>query len=134
MDNFGVVEVASQRRAVAPGWAYVADNSGRTAMPPGLAAAMAAAAAKSAAGAGAAGAAGAGSGAAKNSRKRSTRNQAGAAAGSSVALFSHLTSRQEAKLRKELELLDRDSGAAAGGGGRDNLIPIPAKAVKGGPS
>ncbi|KAL1892530.1 hypothetical protein Sste5346_007042 [Sporothrix stenoceras] len=135
MDNFGVVEVASQRRAVAPGWAYVPDNSSRN-VPPGYAAAMAAAAAaNSAAGAaaaagGASGAGGAGGAASKNPRKRSTRNQGGAAAaGSSVALFSHLTSRQETKLRKELELLDRDGGAAANAG-RDNQIPIPAKAIK----
>ncbi|ERS97967.1 hit finger domain protein [Sporothrix schenckii 1099-18] len=142
MDNFGVVEIASQRRAVAPGWAYVPENSSRN-IPPGMAATMAAAGANytggGAFGAAAAGAAGAGAGAAgggvaKNSRKRSTRNQGGAAAGgagSSVALFSHLTSRQEAKLRKELELLDRDGGSAAGSsGGRDNQIPVPAKAVK----
>ncbi|CAK7223920.1 hypothetical protein SBRCBS47491_005371 [Sporothrix bragantina] len=129
MDNFGVVEVASQRRAVAPGWAYVPDNSSRN-VPPVLAAAMAAAAASAAHNAGAASGAGSAGGAAKNSRKRSTRNQGGAAAaGSSVALFSHLNARQETKLRKELEMLDRDGGAVAGGG-RDNAIPIPAKAVK----
>ncbi|CAK7207141.1 hypothetical protein SEUCBS139899_009949 [Sporothrix eucalyptigena] len=128
MDNFGVVEVASQRRAVAPGWAYVPDNSSRN-VPPALATAMAMAA-STASSAGAASTAGRAGGAAKNSRKRSTRNQGGAAAaGSSVALFSHLTSRQETKLRKELELLDRDGGAVASGG-RDNAIPIPAKAIK----
>ena len=131
MDNFGVVEVASQRRAVAPGWAYVPDTSSRN-VPPALAAAMAAAAASTASSAGAASGAGTAGGAgAKNARKRSTRNQGGAAAvGSSVALFSHLNSRQETKLRKELELLDRDGGAVAGTG-RDNAIPIPAKAIKG---
>ncbi|CAK7264790.1 hypothetical protein SEPCBS57363_001259 [Sporothrix epigloea] len=125
MDNFGVVEVASQRRAVAPGWAYVPDTSNRI-MPPAFIAGMDAAA--SALGATSAG--GMAGVAAKNSRKRSTRNQGGVGAiGSSVALFSHLNSRQETKLRKELELLDRDCGAAAGNG-RDNAIAIPTKFIK----
>ncbi len=124
MDNFGVVEVASQRRAVAPGWAYVPDNSSNS-LSAGLAAAMAAAAAAEGAQAG-----GGAAGAAKNPRKRAARQAAGAR--SSLALFSDLTSRQETKLRRELELLDRDGGAVAGGGGgREAAIPIPAKAVKG---
>ncbi|CAK7268952.1 hypothetical protein SEPCBS119000_003321 [Sporothrix epigloea] len=128
MDNFGVVEVASQRRAVAPGWAYVPDTSSQS-LPPAVLAAMDAAA-SAAYGPGAGAGAGLAGTAAKSFRKRSTRNQGGAGAiGSSVALFSHLNSRQETKLRKELELLGRDCGAAAGNG-RDSAIPIPATAVK----
>ncbi|EFX05209.1 hit finger domain protein [Grosmannia clavigera kw1407] len=59
-----------------------------------------------------------------SNRKRAARSQAG----TGFASYSDLTSRQEAKLRKELEVLERDSGA--GVGPRDAAIPIPAKAVK----
>ncbi|OLN88570.1 SWR1 complex subunit vps71 [Colletotrichum chlorophyti] len=50
-------------------------------------------------------------------RKRAARNKANPSA-------SDLTVRQEAKIRKELEQLDRDSG-------RDATIPIPAKGSRG---
>ncbi|KAK1636943.1 hypothetical protein BDP81DRAFT_319893 [Colletotrichum phormii] len=50
-------------------------------------------------------------------RKRAARSKANPSA-------SDLTVRQEAKIRKELEQLDRD-------GGRDASIPIPAKAARG---
>ncbi|KAK1981451.1 HIT zinc finger protein [Colletotrichum cereale] len=50
-------------------------------------------------------------------RKRAARGKANPSA-------SDLTARQEAKIRKELELLDRD-------GGRDASIPIPAKGSRG---
>ncbi|WQF78069.1 Putative Zinc finger, HIT-type [Colletotrichum destructivum] len=50
-------------------------------------------------------------------RKRAARNKANPSA-------SDLTVRQEAKIRKELEQLDRD-------GGRDASIPIPAKGSRG---
>jgi zinc finger HIT domain-containing protein 1 len=50
-------------------------------------------------------------------RKRARNAPAGVTAGD-------LTARQEAKIRKEIEALERD-------GGKDSLIPIPAKSGKG---
>lgn len=50
-------------------------------------------------------------------RKRARNAPAGVTAGD-------LTARQEAKIRKEIEALERD-------GGKDNSIPIPAKSSKG---
>ncbi|KAK8056819.1 hypothetical protein PG993_002046 [Apiospora rasikravindrae] len=90
MNNFGVIEVAGAKTTNAPGWAYVPDTG-----PPGLSHQQG-----------------------KNSknRKRAARSTAG---GPNLS-YADLSARQEAKVRKELEVLDRDNP-------RDVSIPIPAK-------
>lgn len=85
MNNFGVVELASAKQTVAPGWAYVPDTG------PKLANAQ------------------------PTNRKRA-RNAPGG--GPSIG---DLSARQEARIRKEVEGLEKD-------GNRDNTIPVPAKA------
>lgn len=87
MNNFGVIEVASQKTKNAPGWAYVPD----TGLTPAAAAALQ-----------------------PLNRKRAARDKANVGA-------PDLTARQDAKIRKDLEALDRDSH-------RDAQIPIPPKA------
>jgi zinc finger HIT domain-containing protein 1 len=97
MNNFGVIEIASAKTTSAPGWAYVPD-SGR--VPTNTAA--------------------------TSNRKRGARN---AAAGGGGAPLSHAdaNARQEAKARREIEILDRDNA-------RDVHIAIPAKKSGGGNS
>ncbi|EGZ77156.1 hypothetical protein NEUTE2DRAFT_78310 [Neurospora tetrasperma FGSC 2509] len=87
MNNFGVIEVASQKTKNAPGWAYVPD----TGLTPAAAAALQ-----------------------PLNRKRAARDKANVGA-------PDLTARQDAKIRKDLEALDKDSH-------RDAQIPIPPKA------
>lgn len=87
MNNFGVIEVASQKTKNAPGWAYVPD----TGFTPAAAAALQ-----------------------PLNRKRAARDKANVGA-------PDLTARQDAKIRKDLEALDKDSH-------RDAQIPIPPKA------
>ena len=85
MNNFGVVELASAKHTVAPGWAYVPDTRPKaTNFQP-------------------------------TNRKRA-RNQPGG--GPSIG---DLSARQEARIRKEVEGLEKD-------GNRDNGIPVPAHA------
>ncbi|KAK3395592.1 hypothetical protein B0T20DRAFT_419231 [Sordaria brevicollis] len=88
MNNFGVVEVASQKTKNAPGWAYVPD----TGLTPAAAAALQ-----------------------PLNRKRAARDKA------NVVGAPDLTARQDAKIRKDLEALDKDSH-------RDAQIPIPPRA------
>ena len=130
MNNFGVVELAGQRRNVAPGWAYVSESRNNALLPPGFGGAAGAGGIRQLDGSSAGGAAQD----ANKPRKRAARSQAAGAPGNSLALFSDLTSRQETKLRKELDVLNRDMGAPAGSGAaaRDAAIPIPQRAVKGG--
>ncbi|KAF4122636.1 zinc finger HIT domain-containing protein 1 [Geosmithia morbida] len=80
MNNFGVVEIASLKTSLAPGWAYVPDTRAHP------------------------------TGASQGSRKRA-RN---APAGPSI---DDLTARQEVRIRKEVEALERD-------GNKDNTIPV----------
>ncbi|KAI1478387.1 hypothetical protein F4774DRAFT_385737 [Daldinia eschscholtzii] len=96
MNNFGVVELASTKTTNAPGWAYVPDTT------PHLAAAAAAAASLQ-----------------TGNRKRAARNQAA----NTSALYADADARQEAKLRREIEALDRDNYH------RDVSIPIVAKST-----
>ncbi|KAK6948580.1 hypothetical protein Daesc_010350 [Daldinia eschscholtzii] len=95
MNNFGVVELASTKTTNAPGWAYVPDTT------PHLAAAAAAASLQT------------------GNRKRAARNQAA----NTSALYADADARQEAKLRREIEALDRDNYH------RDVSIPIVAKST-----
>ncbi|KAI1093596.1 hypothetical protein F5B19DRAFT_113138 [Rostrohypoxylon terebratum] len=92
MNNFGVIELATAKTTHAPGWAYVPDTTAPS---------MAAAAAIQ-----------------PGHRKRAARNQNTA---STSALYADADARQEAKLRREIEALDRDNY------GRDVTIPIPGK-------
>ncbi|OTA99572.1 hypothetical protein M426DRAFT_325041 [Hypoxylon sp. CI-4A] len=92
MNNFGVVELASTKTTNAPGWAYVPDTT------PNLAAAMPLQ---------------------PGNRKRAARNQATA---STSAVYADADARQEAKLRREIEALDRDNYH------RDVSIPVAAAA------
>ncbi|KAI0117181.1 hypothetical protein F4814DRAFT_415475 [Daldinia grandis] len=94
MNNFGVIELASTKTTNAPGWAYVPDTS------PHLAAAAAAAASLQ-----------------TGNRKRAARNQVT----NTSALYADADARQEAKLRREIEALDRDNYH------RDVNIPVVAK-------
>ncbi|KAI1660057.1 hypothetical protein F4813DRAFT_350819 [Daldinia decipiens] len=94
MNNFGVIELASTKTTNAPGWAYVPDTT------PHLAAAAAAAASLQ-----------------TGNRKRAARNQVT----NTSALYADADARQEAKLRREIEALDRDNYH------RDVSIPIVAK-------
>ncbi|KAI2614344.1 uncharacterized protein GGS25DRAFT_45204 [Hypoxylon fragiforme] len=82
MNNFGVIELASTKTTNAPGWAYVPDNTA-----PHLASA-------------------ASSLQPGHRNKRAARNQA---ASSTSALYADADARQEAKLRREIEALDRDN-------------------------
>jgi len=84
MNNFGVVELASAKTTLAPGWAYVPDTSvpSSAALQPG-------------------------------GRKRARNAPSGPSIGD-------LTARQEARIRKEVEALQRD-------GNKDNTIPIPVR-------
>ncbi|KAK8049017.1 hypothetical protein PG994_010747 [Apiospora phragmitis] len=93
MNNFGVIEVAGAKTTNAPGWAYVPDTG-----PPGSLSHQQQ-----------------GKNNGKN-RKRAARSTAG---GPNLS-YADLNARQEAKIRKELEVLDRDNP-------RDVSIPIPAK-------
>ncbi|KAI6093593.1 hypothetical protein F4821DRAFT_2289 [Hypoxylon rubiginosum] len=92
MNNFGVIELATTKTTNAPGWAYVPDTA------PSLAAA---------------------SSLQPGNRKRAARNQGGA---STSVLYADADARQDAKLRREIEALDRDNYQ------RDGGIPIPASA------
>ncbi|KAI0852683.1 hypothetical protein F5Y00DRAFT_178257 [Daldinia vernicosa] len=92
MNNFGVIELASAKTTNAPGWAYVPDTA------PHLAAAAAASLQT-------------------GNRKRAARNQVT----NTSALYADADARQEAKLRREIEALDRDNYH------RDVSIPIVAK-------
>ncbi|KAK8139838.1 hypothetical protein PG984_000961 [Apiospora sp. TS-2023a] len=92
MNNFGVIEVAGAKTTNAPGWAYVPDTG-----PPGRHHHQEA-------------------GKNGKNRKRAARSTAG---GPNLS-YADLSARQEAKVRKELEVLDRDNP-------RDVSIPIPAK-------
>ncbi|KAK7951983.1 uncharacterized protein PG986_007711 [Apiospora aurea] len=90
MNNFGVIEVASAKTTNAPGWAYVPDTG-----PLSLSHQQG-----------------------KNSKNR--KRAARSAAGGPNLSYADLSARQEAKVRKELEVLDRDNP-------RDVSIPIPPK-------
>lgn len=92
MNNFGVIEVAGAKTTNAPGWAYVPDTG-----PPSHHHHQQA-------------------GKNGKNRKRAARSTAG---GPNLS-YADLSARQEAKVRKELEVLDRDNP-------RDVSIPIPAK-------
>ncbi|KAF3055595.1 HIT finger domain-containing protein [Daldinia childiae] len=92
MNNFGVIELASTKTTNAPGWAYVPDTA------PHLAAAAAASLQT-------------------GNRKRAARNQVT----NTSAIYADADARQEAKLRREIEALDRDNYH------RDVSIPIIAK-------
>ncbi|KAI1779790.1 hypothetical protein F4818DRAFT_453744 [Hypoxylon cercidicola] len=93
MNNFGVIELATTKTTNAPGWAYVPDTA------PNLAAAASLQ---------------------PGNRKRAARNQGGGA--STSTLYADADARQEAKLRREIEALDRDNYH------RDGGIPVPASA------
>lgn len=88
MSNFGVVELASKRTTSAPGWAYVPD------LGPAPSALASLSGDKGGAG-----------------RKRAARNIPGLSAHDQSA-------RQEARVQKELQALDRD-------GNRDMTIAVP---------
>ncbi|KAI1142987.1 hypothetical protein F5Y05DRAFT_138659 [Hypoxylon sp. FL0543] len=92
MNNFGVIELATTKTTNAPGWAYVPDTA------PSIAAAA--------------------SSLQPGNRKRAARNQATA---STSALYADADARQEAKLRREIEALDRDNYH------RDVSIPVVSK-------
>ncbi|KAK6843456.1 HIT zinc finger family protein [Apiospora arundinis] len=94
MNNFGVIEVAGAKTTNAPGWAYVPDTGH-----PGLSHQHPLPALLN-----------------SKNRKRAARSTAG---GPNLS-YADLSARQEAKVRKELEVLDRDNP-------RDVSIPIPAK-------
>lgn len=85
MNNFGVVEIATAKTSLAPGWAYVPDTRGQPSQQAGNA----------------------------NNRKRARNAPAGPSIGD-------LTARQEVRIRKEVEVLERD-------GNKDNSIPVPIK-------
>ncbi|KAM3513954.1 hypothetical protein MY11210_002386 [Beauveria gryllotalpidicola] len=93
MNDFGVIELAGAKTTSAPGWAYVPDTR--------LAAATTT------------------SGATTTTTTTANRKRARNAPGGGLTL-NDLTARQENKMRKELEALDRD-------GGRDATIPLPGK-------
>ncbi|CAI4216438.1 unnamed protein product [Parascedosporium putredinis] len=84
MENFGLIELASAKTTVAPGWAYVPDRTANSA-----------------------------------ATIQTTGRKRAAARGKGLSL-SDQTAREEAKIRKELEALDRE-------GSRDVVIPVPAK-------
>lgn len=105
MNNFGVIEVAGTRTTHAPGWAYVPDLASNH---PLSASGASTPMMMAASGTGA-------TGAAAPPRKRARNAGAGA-----TLSFADLTARQEAKARRELEVLDRDNA-------RDVVIPIPSK-------
>ena len=86
MNNFGVVELASAKTTLAPGWAYVPDTS-------------------------------VSSSAALQQQPGGRKRARNAPSGPSIG---DLTARQEARIRKEVEALQRD-------GNKDNTIPIPVK-------
>lgn len=92
MNNFGVIELATTKTTNAPGWAYVPDTA------PNITAAA--------------------SSLQPGNRKRAARNQATA---STSAIYADADARQEAKLRREIEALDRDNYH------RDVNIPIVSK-------
>ncbi|KAI2467214.1 hypothetical protein F4781DRAFT_321778 [Annulohypoxylon bovei var. microspora] len=95
MNNFGVIELATTKTTHAPGWAYVPDTAPNHAAASSLQ---------------------------PGHRKRAARNQNTA---STSALYADADARQEAKLRREIEALDRDNY------GRDVSIPITAKSGSG---
>ncbi|KAI1399084.1 hypothetical protein F4819DRAFT_432165 [Hypoxylon fuscum] len=95
MNNFGVIELASTKTTNAPGWAYVPDTTPNLASVASLQ---------------------------TRNRKRAARNQAANA--STSALYADADARQEAKLRREIEALDRDNYH------RDVSIPIPVSTRK----
>ncbi|KAI0175892.1 hypothetical protein GGR52DRAFT_335559 [Hypoxylon sp. FL1284] len=99
MNNFGVIELATTKTTNAPGWAYVPDTA------PSLAAVASLQ---------------------PGNRKRAARGQGGGA--STSALYADADARQEARLRREIEALDRDNYH------RDAAIPVPASARGGGNS
>ena len=103
MNNFGVIELASAKTTNAPGWAYVTDRQ----PPPHLAPQASSAA-----------------GASTSNRKRS-RAAAAAGGGGGHLSLADASARQEAKTRRELEILDRDNA-------RDAQVSIPAKPGGGG--
>ncbi|KAI1757041.1 hypothetical protein F4782DRAFT_548056 [Xylaria castorea] len=90
MNNFGVIELASTRTTNAPGWAYVPD---RQQQHHHLAAAP---------------------------TSTSNRKRARAAAGGAPLSLADASARQEAKARREIEILDRDNA-------RDVQIAVPPK-------
>ncbi|OTA69400.1 hypothetical protein K449DRAFT_418825 [Hypoxylon sp. EC38] len=92
MNNFGVIELATTKTTNAPGWAYVPDTAPNIAAPA--------------------------SSLQSGNRKRAARNQATA---STSALYADADARQEAKLRREIEALDRDNYH------RDVNIPVVSK-------
>lgn len=92
MNNFGVIELATAKTTNAPGWAYVPDTA------PNITTTT--------------------SSLQPGNRKRAARNQATA---STSALYADADARQEAKLRREIEALDRDNYH------RDVNIPIVSK-------
>ncbi|KAI5866958.1 hypothetical protein GGS23DRAFT_593688 [Durotheca rogersii] len=103
MNNFGVIELASTKTTNAPGWAYVPDTgtglgpaAASASLPPG-------------------------------NRKRAARSAAGGGGGGAnlSALCADADARQEAKLRREIEALDRDNYH------RDVAIAVPAPASRG---
>ena len=96
MNNFGVIEIASAKTTNAPGWAYVPDTSSSSTS--AVAAALLA------------------------QQSTTTNRKRGARAAASAGLsHADANARQEAKVRKELELLDRDNFH------RDVNISIPSK-------
>ncbi|KAI0966836.1 hypothetical protein F4678DRAFT_448320 [Xylaria arbuscula] len=97
MNNFGVIELASTKTTSAPGWAYVPDRQPHH-IPPSTTAAS------------------------TTNRKRSRAAASGAGAQLSLA---DANARQDAKARREIEILDRDNA-------RDVHIAIPAKSRAGG--
>ncbi|KAM3520926.1 hypothetical protein MY4038_009231 [Beauveria bassiana] len=90
MNDFGVIELAGAKTTSAPGWAYVPDTRLAAATTSGT-----------------------------TTTTTANRKRARNAPGGGLTL-SDLTARQENKMRKELEALDRD-------GGRDTTIPLPGK-------
>ncbi|KAI1310319.1 hypothetical protein F5Y03DRAFT_392257 [Xylaria venustula] len=98
MNNFGVIELASTKTTSAPGWAYVPDRQPHHHIPPSTTTSS------------------------TTNRKRSRAAASGAGAQLSLA---DANARQEAKARREIEILDRDNA-------RDVHIAIPAKSRTGG--
>lgn len=90
MNDFGVIELAGAKTTSAPGWAYVPDTRLAAATTSGT-----------------------------TTTTTANRKRARNAPGGGLTL-SDLTARQENKMRKELEALDRD-------GGRDTTIPLSGK-------
>ena len=93
MNNFGVIELAGAKTTSAPGWAYVPDIGRQD---PASAALQ------------------------PTNRKRARNAGAGGAGAGGISIDT-LAARQEARVRKELEALDRE------GGGREGAIPVPLK-------